>query len=508
MQKKLYIGVDLGTSFIKSAVYDLAGKCHAEASEPVADERPAPGVFLQRGEMLFESVCRCIRKTTEALGTDAACVSAMAFTGQMAGCMGIDAEWNDVTTWSCTLDSRYMPYLAEQLERHGDELYRISGTSSPVMCGKYAWFRDTFPNEARRIAKYTMLNGYIIGRLSEINVSEVSIDTSLIAWTGMADLKHGAWSETLCRDMEIDRALLPNIGGCAKIGGYLSERAANRLGLKPGLPLVLGAGDKVAGCIGAGVSRDGDRIFEASSYAALSVQVDDFRPDTAEREFDIIGGIRPDSYYAHKYLQGSGITLDWFVNEFVRLEGEKSSAAFRRIEALAAQAPIGSDRMLSIGLLGGSAMPFQPHQKGLFFGHTWSHGKGHFYRSLLEGFTFELAGLLQSIGRLYPQYTDGAIKLIGGGAKSSIWPQMMADITGETFAVLDRNDVALWGAALLAAAAVGGVDDIHAAADRAVSVAREYIPDPSSTAAYAPYVREYLVLRKELQAYYTTLDKL
>ena len=508
MEEHLYMGVDLGTSFIKTAVYDISGKQYAAANEPVADERPAPGVFLQHGEQIFESVCRCIKKTAGKLAGDAGRIAAIAFTGQMAGSMGVDEEWRDITTWSCSLDSRYFPYSRRQLEKYGDDIYRLSGTSSPVMCGKYEWFAKEFPGQAEKIAKYVMLNGYMIGKLSGIETNEAAIDYSLLAWTGMADIRRGCWSNEICSKLGMPEALLPRIGAGTDIGGYLSEKEALRLGLPSGIPLILGAGDKVAGCIGAGISHDGDKIFEASSYAALSVQVDDFRPDTEQKEFDIIGSIRRERFYVHKYLQGSGITLDWFINEFVLRDGETSSAAFKRIEKMAAEVPAGSDHMLAVGLLGGSAMPFQPDQKGLFFGHTWSHGKGHFYRSLLEGFTYELAGLLDRVDTIYPEYAGGVIRLIGGGAHSAVWPQIMADVTGRSFAVLSRDDVALWGTALLAALAVGDVSDIAAAADAAVGVSVLYTPDSGRTAAYRPYIEQYSALRRELQGYYASLGKI
>ena len=508
MSGNLYMGVDLGTSFIKAAVYDAGGKCYAQSSEAVADERPAPGIFLQHGEDLFGSVMRCIAKSVKDLGEDASRVASMAFTGQMAGSMGIDDQWGDVTTWSCSLDSRYLPYSQSQIDKCSDEFYKISGTGSPVMCGKYEWFKTDFPEEAARIAKYVMLNGYVIGKLSGEDVSKAAIDYSLIAWTGMADIQNGTWSEEICQKLGIDMSILPKIAKGTDIGGYLSEEKAAELGLKPGIPLILGAGDKVAGCIGSGVSRDGDKIFETSSYAALSVQVDAFRPDIEKREFDVIGNITHDKYFVHKYFQGSGITLDWFVDEFVRKEGEKKSEAFRRIEELAAKVPEGSEKMLSIGFLGGSAMPFQPNQKGLFFGHTWSHGKGHFYRSLLEGFSFELAFLMDRVDEIYPEYAGRSVKLIGGGAKSTIWPQILADVTGRTFHVLNREDVALWGAAILGAAGIGDIKDIHAEAEAAVSVTATYTPDPEKHAIYQPYYKEYRKLRTELMGYYDSLSKL
>lgn len=505
---KLFMAVDLGTSFIKTGVYTLDGVCLAMASEPVQDERPGPGIFLQRGEMLYGSVIRCIQKTTAQLAEQAADVCAIAFTGQMAGAMGVDENWNDVTTWSCSLDSRYLPYANRQRELFADDLFRICGTNAPVMCSKYDWFKNDFPEEHKRIAKYVMLNGYVIGRLSGIPIEDACIDNSLITWTGMADIRGRAWSEKLCAEMGIDREMLPKIVGCTHIGGQLSTQMAAQLGLKSGLPLVMGAGDKVSGCIGSAVFDYGDMIFEASSYGAISAMVQDVRLDDVSRNYDVIGAMDSTGYYAHKYIQGSGIAIDWFVDTFMTGSGETDKEGFRRAEELAAKAPLGSGNMLAIGLLGGSAMPFDSEQKGLFMGHTWNHDRGHFYRSLLESFSYDLALTLRSLEANYDCCRGQTIKLIGGGAKSAIWPQILADVTGHNFTLLSRGDVALWGTALLAAAGTGAVENIQEAARANVSTGQVFTPDAQAHKAYAPYIDLYAQATTELKSLYARLNKL
>ena len=460
---QLFMAVDLGTSFIKTGVYGLDGVCLAMASEPVRDERPGPGIFLQRGQMLFGSVVRCIQSTVRQLAERASDVCAIAFTGQMAGAMGVDEDWEDVTTWSCSLDSRYLPYADRQRQLFADDLFRICGTNAPVMCAKYDWFQNEFPEEHKRIAKYVMLNGYVIGKLSGVPIEEAAIDHSLITWTGMADIRSRSWSRTLCEEMGIDPNRLPRIVDCAHIGGNLSEEMAKQLGLKSGLPLVMGAGDKVSGCIGSGVFDYGDMIFEASSYGAVSAMVEDVRLDDAKRNYDVIGSMDAGGYYAHKYIQGSGIAIDWFVDTFMDKD-------FRKAEELASQAPLGSGSMLNIGLLGGSAMPFDSQQKGLIMGHTWNHHRGHFYRSLLEGFSYDLALTLRSLENNYGYLRGQTVKLIGGGAKSTVWPQILADVTGHSFTLLSRGDVALWGTAMLAAAGIGAVADIKETARANVQI--------------------------------------
>ena len=506
MKEKLYMGIDLGTSFIKAAVYDLNGTKMAFHSEPVRDERPKPGMFIQHGEALYQSVLNCVSKITGQLSDRAGDICAIAFTGQMAGCIGVDEKWEDVTTWSCSLDTRYMQYSSRQLEQFGEDFFNICGTNAPVMSAKYEWFAKEFPQEASQIAKYVMLNGYVIGKLSGIPVGEAAIDYSLITWTGFADIRKLSWSEKLCKEIGIDKQLLPLIRECTAIGGYLGAAAAEKTGLSVGIPLVLGAGDKVCGCIGAAVCQSGDMIFEASSYGAISLRVDEVRLDR-NRNYDVIGSESSREFYAHKYIQGSGISIDWFVKEFCN-QSREGISPFKQAEQLAANIQPGSEKMLSLGLYSGSAMPFDASLRGLFMGHTWAHHTGHFYHSLLEGFSYDLAITLDALQEQYPEYEKRTIKLIGGGAKSAIWPQMLSDVTGYNFAILDRDDTALWGAALLTVKGAGDVQDIYTVAENCVKEQKWYKTNQANYKKYRPYVRFYEKMRREMHGYFEELNQL
>ncbi len=506
MKQNLYMAVDLGTSFIKTGVYAPDGTLLAGASEPVHAEQPAPGQFIQRGESLYGSVLACLRKTAQTLGDRARDIRAMAFTGQMAGCMGVDEYWNDITSWSCSLDSRYLPYADRQRERLSRELYEIGGTNAPVLCSKYEWFRESFPEEHKKIRKYVMLTAFVIGRLSGAPVEEAGIDASLITWTGLSDIRRRRWSPELCDAVGIGPEFLPKIVECTDVGGYLRADTAAGLGLPAGIPLIVGAGDKVSGCVGAGILKEGDTIFEAASYGAVSCLVRDARLDKENRSYDIIGAVDPEHFYVHKYLQGSGIAIDWFVDRFVAETGDDSKAAFRRAEELAKTVPAGSGHMMAVGLLGGSAIPFDSDLKGLFMGHSWQHHKGHFYKALLESFSYDLALTLSGLEKHYPEYAGKPVILIGGGAASSIWPQMLADVTGRVFERLDREDAALWGAALLAAKAAGDVDDLSGKAKSAVRVRSVFAPDEENHRIYEPLTALYGRISTGMNAFFKDLN--
>ena len=485
MTQRFYLAVDLGTSFIKAGAYGLDGICRFSASEPVKGETGEDGAFLQHGADLLESACRCIRKVTDALGSDVASIRAVAFTGQMAGSMGIDENGRDVTSWSCSLDTRYLPWAEEQRKRFGDDIFRIGCTGAPMMCSKYAWFRDSFPDEHAKIAKYVMLPAFLIGCLSDTRAEDAKIDYSLIAWTGLADIKAGCWSKTLCDELGVDMRLLPEIASSDTIGGTVNAEGSAMTGLPVGTPLVLGAGDKVCGCLGAGITHYGDMVFEASSYGAVSCLVPETRPDTDERRYDIICGWSGGERFVHKYIPCSGITANRFVDMFYKDGGFAAADA----EAMAVRP--GSGKMLTIGLLNGSAMPFDAYLRGAFLGCGYETDRGKLYRSLVESFAYDLELTLRSLRGNYPEYASGSIRLIGGAAHSPLWQSVFADVTGQTFEVVERGDVAMLGAALLAAVGAGDISSLREAAEGLAPVKCRVEPDPSAHKAYEPYVKLY-----------------
>lgn len=508
MEKTLFMAVDLGTSFIKAGVYDTDSRCVAEALEPVKDYRPAPGVFIQKGGELFDSVLACMRAVADRLGGDAGAVAAISFTGQMSGFMGVSEDWEDITTWSCSLDSRYMPYADRQMERLRDQFLTIDGTNFPQMAPKYAWFAAEYPEQAKKIAKYLMISGYVIGRLGNLPIEDAVMDRSYASWTGLADINRDAWSAEICDAVGMERRFLPRIVNSNYICGSLDGEMARAVGLKSGIPLVSGAGDKVAGCLGAGAVSPGDMNFEASSYGEISCCVEEYRPELEERRLDVLAAAVPGLYYATHFIAGSGITLDWYVNSFVRRPEESLGDAFLRIEEKMLGLAPGSGGVMAIGLLAGSSMPLEGSLRGLWMGHDWSHGPEHFQRALLESFSYDFALALEKIRKLYPEYDLGCVKMTGGGAKSLVWPQMSADVSRMPYCTVNRKDVSMWGAAMLAGNAVGVFGDLKETARKYVSVERTYQPDPEMYARYQPYMELYRDYCAELLPFYKRLAAL
>ena len=141
-------------------------------------------------------------------------------------------------------------------------------------------------------------------------------------------------------------------------------------------------------------------------------------------------------------------------------------------------------------------------------GHDWSHKKEHFYRALLESFSYDFALCIRSIERLYPEYQLNDIRMIGGGAKSSVWPQMCADVQGKTYQLLNREDVAMWGAAMLAGNAIGVFGDLKQTAKTHVKVEKEFKPDFIKKAKYDRYLSIYETYMVELHDFFARLQSI
>lgn len=494
MSETFLLAADLGTSFIKAALYDTAGNQITSAQAPVKSDASRAGIFLQSGEDIFRSVLETLRDLADRIGEKKNRIAAIGFTGQMAGFIGAGHDWEDITTWSCSLDTRYAPYAEEQIRAFGKDFLEIAGTNAPVMAPKITWFTRDFPEQAARAAKYMLISSYVIGRLSSADIEDAALSSSYATWTGLADIRKKTWSKALCERLGIPTEKLPRIVDYHTICGALSEKAASMTGLPSGIPLAAGAGDKIAGCIGAGILDPGDTTFEASSYAAVSVLADSYLPNPVRQDYDAIPALEDGQFYLHRYFPGSGITLQWFIDTFKEAD-LSSEQAFQAIEAAAAGIPVGCDRLMAVGMLGGSAMPFDGTLRGAWVGHTWSHHREHFYRALLESYGCELALTLDSIKTMYPGWNRlSDVVLTGGGAKSAIWPQILADATGNRYLLMDKDDAALWGTAVIAGKGVGVFSDIRDIIRTAAPPVSAVDPSPENTAKYQTLKNKYEIL--------------
>jgi len=512
MGKSYLVGVDAGVSFVKAGVYDVDGNSQGLVIKSAPGRYPQAGVFLQSAEELLRIIQEALKEAVERAGIPGNEVQAIGFSGAMGGAMGVDRHWQVAADWSIISDTRCYPYVTRMLNAQNRKILEQSGTNFPIMGPKILWWKKEFPEQYDRVARFMVLAGFVIGRLGALPIEEAFVDRTYLQFTGLADLRQSAWSRDICREFGIDVERLPRIVDSNTVVARLGSEAAAACGLRPGTPLVAGAGDKPAGALGAGVVDPGVLIDESASFGALSLCVDKYVPDLGHRTLENLPSPVAGQYLPSFYLFGSGVTHAWFRDEFGgeerRLASETGSSAFGLLDEKAAKVPAGCEGLLALGLFGGRGYPSDPDIKGLWIGHSWVHKKEHFYRALLESFAYEYGSVLGVMKENYPELAFDEIRVTGGGSRSDLWNQLKADVLGVPYARLSREDHALLGDILLAGNAVGLFPDLKAAARRHTKVTRRYLPDMEKHQLYRGYLQLYQSLFDRTRGIFEDLKRL
>ena len=513
MAQDYLIGIDLGTSVVKTSLFDTDGKALADATRETALDQPAPGRAEQRGDEFYAAALETLKEVVDKTGIPPASVAAITFDGQMAGAIAIDDEWNALTPWyPSALDNRYQPYVAEMQARVGDRLFELNG-SLPFMAPRMLWWQDQNPDLYRQISKVLILANYVAGRMANLTADEAFVDPSYLTWIGVSDTARRAWSEEIAGACDIPLEKLPRIVPATSVIGYLSAEAASACGLVQGIPLIAGAGDQVAGFMGAGLVAEGQLVDVAGTFPVLATTLADFFADTEYQMLQPLAGpIGDDHWYSMMYISGGGLTHRWYRDQFAGEELAQAAlegvSAYELLDGRAAAAPPGSDGLLFIPHLVGRACPSDPAVRGSWLGFTWTHTRAHFYRSVLESIAYDYAQALEIVRSYTPDVHFSEVRVVGGGANSDLWNQIKADVLGVPYVRLQREDVAALGCAIMGGHAVGIYPDMAATAAQFAQTVRRVEPQPAQHDHYQAYVQAYTHAFDQLRGVYQTLTAL
>jgi xylulokinase len=492
MNADLLLGIDVGTGATKAALYDAEGRLRGNASVPTRLHRGGPGTVEQDPTEMEQEVHAAIRAAladARATGND---VAALALDGQMAGVMFVDDAGSAIGPFDSWLDTRCDPDVAA-LRPHAQRIVARCGGYPTYSAGpKLLWWLRERPEEMRRARAMVMPSAYLAGRLGGLSGDEAYADPTYLHFSCLADTARGTWSPELVDLLGAPDHLLPRIVETTDVIGEITRDAAAATGLRAGTPVAAGCGDTAAGVLGAGVVRPATALDVAGSAAVLAVCTSEFRPDVGERMLLTARTALPGLYYALGYVQGGGLNLGWFRDTLARdLVGLDPDAAFAALDAEARDLPPGAEGVAFAPHLGGRVTPNDPNQRGLWHGFSWTHGRGHLHRALLEGVALEYGLYLRGIRRLHPELGPLVVRAVGGGARSALWGGIKADVLGAAYRPLRRQEGGALGCALLAGKAVGLIDDVAGAAERFNDLEAGSDPHPERVAAYAPLIDDY-----------------
>ncbi len=503
MSKKYLVGVDLGTSATKAALYHIDGKLIAEATMDVPIYYPEPGVVEQDNEDFYRTAAQTVKSCILESGIDPKEVAAIAFDGQMAGVGAIDENHEAVGMFDSWLDMQCDPYIKFLEENHGELITRLSGC--PPTCDhgpKILYMKNEQPEKYQRVAKFVMPGGYVAGKMAGLTADEAFIDYTYIHFSGLSNALEGAWSEEICSKTDVDMDRLPRILAPTDVVGEVTEQAATDFGLAPGTVIAAGCGDTAAGALGAGIVKPGMVFDTAGTASVLAGCTDQYAPDINNRTLLTMRSVIPGLWHPLAYIAGGGQGLTWYRDNFynvLRGEAQNDIDLYTEMEKIAEKAPLGSAGLYFSPHLTGRICPATPEMRGAWIGFSFSHRQEHFYRAILESVAYEYAYYLGILKELIPNLNLTEARSIGGGARSGVWNKIKADVLGIPLLRLDRSEFGTWGSALIAGKAVGIYDDLAQVAFEHAQPAGEPVrPDPERHQQYQKHVTKYIKLQEML----------
>ncbi len=503
MAKKYLIGVDLGTSATKAALYSIDGKLIADSTVNVPIHYPEPAVVEQENEDFYTSAAQTVKSCLLESGVDPKDVAAISFDSQMAGVGAIDEDHKSVSKFDSWLDMRCEPQIKFLEENYGELITKLTGC--PPTCDhgpKILWWKKERPAEYKRTAKFVMPGGYVAGRMAGLKADQAFIDYTYIHFSGLSNALEGSWSKEICSAVGVDLEKLPKIVDPWHVVGEVTVNSAKDFGLAEGTIIAAGCGDTAAGALGAGIVKPGMVFDTAGTASVLAGCTDQYAPDINNRALLTMRSVIPGLWHPLAYIAGGGQALTWFRDKFFNaIKGEVQDQVdlYLELDSLANKAPLGSADLYFSPHLSGRICPATPEMRGAWIGFSFSHAQEHFYRAILESVAYEYAYYLNILKELIPELNLTEARVIGGGAQSSFWNQIKADVLGVPYLRLARTEFGTWGSAMVAGKAAGIYDDLaQVAYDHAAAAGTPTEPDLKNHHQYQVHVKRYIELQETL----------
>jgi len=426
-------------------------------------------------------------------GDDIACLG---FSGQMHGAVMLDESGRVVRPALIWCDVRTDRQCRELTEKIGAERI-IQLTCNPALANftltKFLWVRENEPENWKRVRSVMLPKDYVRYQLT----GDRATDMADASGTLLLDVANRRWSSEMLEATEIDRALLPALYESPDICGKVSAGAAAVTGLKAGTPVVAGAGDQAAGATGMGIVTPGAVSATIGTSGVVFAATDAPALDRQGRLHTFCHAI-PGRWHVMGVTQAAGLSLRWFRDQF-GAGRDDGRDAYERLTEEAATAPPGCKGLLWTPYLMGERTPhLDPHARGALVGLTASHKRADVIRAILEGVAFSLRDSFSIFSEM--NVPVKSVRLGGGGARSALWRQIQADVYGHEVEVVEAEEGAAYGAALLAGVGAGMWASVDEACASVVRVAKRVRPEAEAVATlnqnYAAYRRVYGATRE------------
>ncbi len=490
------LGIDVGTGGTRALVIDEQGHIVASAtSEHVPFASPQTGWAEQDPRDWWRATGEAARAAiAKAGGADR--IAAVGFSGQMHGSSMLDASGEVVRPALLWCDQRTDAECREITERIGAARL-IELTLNPALTGftlpKLLWVRKHEPDKWKAVRSVLLPKDYVRFRLT----GDKATDVADASGTLLFDVANRVWSGTMLDEMGIDASLMPRSYESPDVTGQVSREGAEATGLKAGTPVVAGGGDQAAGAVGMGIVRPGAVSATIGTSGVVFAATDRPALDPGGRVHTFCHAV-PGRWHVMGVTQGAGLSLRWLRDQFGAGQDDGRDPYDRMTEE-AAKAPAGSDGVIWAPYLMGERTPhLDPHARAALVGLAASHTRGHVVRAVLEGVAFSLKDSFTIFGEM--KVPLSSVRLGGGGARSPLWRQIQTDVYGYPAEIVEAEEGAAYGAALLAGVGGGVWKTVEDACDAVVRVKSRFAPDPAASTTLAASYEKFRALYPALKS--------
>lgn len=491
------LGIDASTTATKALLLDNAGEVVAVSATEYKYETPHPLWSEQDPALWWHAAIQSIRDLLAKTAVDPAAIGGIGLTGQMHGLVLLDDEGAVLRPAILWNDQRTGTQCDAMRDRIGkDKLVRITGNDALTgfTAPKLLWVRDVEPSIFDRARHFLLPKDYLRYRLT----GDLATDKAGAAGTQLFDLAARDWSQTILDALQIPSSLTVPTHEGPTITGHLTSDAAEATGLAAGTPVMAGGGDQAAGAVGVGAVTEGIVSLALGTSGVVFATTNRPFYEPAGRLHAFCHAV-PDRWHLMGVMLSAAGSLRWYRDTVA-----PGTDYDELLDPTAAVEP-GSEGLLFLPYLTGERTPHpDPLARGAFVGLTVRHEHAHMTRAVLEGVAFGLRDSLELMKQAGLSSID-QVRVSGGGARSPIWRQILADVLNAELVTVNTTEGAAYGAALLAGVGAGVWPDVDAACAATIRVTGSTAPNADAAAKYDALYPAYGALYPALQATFTTL---
>lgn len=486
MTDALFIGIDIGTQGTKAMLCKTDGTVVAESFCPSKLIRPDAVTVYENPEDIFSSVIKVISELTSKFPNNAKNIVAMGMDAQMAGIMGIDKDFEASMPLDSWLDNRCYNYTKLLEEKAGETAIEKSGGQFiNAHAPKILWWKNEHKDIYEKTEKFVQPNGFVAGKLCGLSSGDAFMDYTFLHFNIFSDNLNCCFNQELLNEFGVDINKMPKIVSPDTVIGIVTDEYAKKCGLPTGVKVIAGCGDTAASSLGAGITKKGLAYDVAGTASVFACCTDKFAPDTVHKTLLFSRSVLKDLYLPLSYISGGGLCLEWL-----------SSVTGKKLKELdsAVKDSENQDTPIFIPHFSGRTFPIDNRVSGAFLGLNVQTDSALMHKAVMESIAFEYKSYFDILCNSNCIDSQTTVIGVGGGAKSSVFSQIKADVLGIDYKTPKKADSAPVSMALLSAYATGfiskSIPEIFTVDEDSII----YKPNSNKTEQYKVKAEKYLHL--------------